>query len=108
MLPDRDRVRVPDEKVRDYLVEPNNKRNGGKALFFARFGLTQENWPVLQEALKEHPVVHPLAATMSSSHGTKYVVECNVRTPDGRNPCIASVWIVDGVDPPRLVTAYPV
>ncbi|WP_353216318.1 DUF6883 domain-containing protein [Sandarakinorhabdus sp.] len=41
-------------------------------------------------------------------HGRKFVVHCNMPSPDARNPCITSVWIIDANgDRPRLVTAYP-
>jgi uncharacterized protein DUF6883 len=44
----------------------------------------------------------------ASKHGTKYVLECAMDTPDGNNPCVRSVWIMEaGQNSPRLVTAYP-
>ncbi len=38
----------------------------------------------------------------------KYTVRCRIRTPDGRDPRILTVWIVPpGEHEARLVTAYP-
>ena len=39
--------------------------------------------------------------------GIKYEVECSLATPDGRNPCIRTVWISQAEQPPRLITAHP-
>ncbi|WP_409565099.1 DUF6883 domain-containing protein [Methylobacterium sp. J-090] len=42
-----------------------------------------------------------------SRWGTKYVVRCNVETPDGRNPCILSVWnVLPGTTNALFITAY--
>ncbi|MBK6820546.1 MAG: hypothetical protein IPG85_13565 [Bacteroidetes bacterium] len=35
-------------------------------------------------------------------------LKCEIKTPDKRNPCIVTVWIVEkGQQEPKLVTAYP-
>ena len=40
--------------------------------------------------------------------GTKYVVEGPLVSPEGRNPGVRSVWVIDpGEQRPRFVTAYP-
>jgi hypothetical protein len=57
--------------------------------------------------LKRHGLENPVAEATSSPHGTKYLVACHIVTPDGRNPCIRSVWIDEGDQQPRLVTAHP-
>jgi hypothetical protein len=36
-----------------------------------------------------------------------FTVECQIETPDGRHPCILTAWILEGDEPPRLVTAHP-
>ncbi|MBV9734399.1 MAG: hypothetical protein JO209_00715 [Acidisphaera sp.] len=43
----------------------------------------------------------------NTGFGIKYVVRCVLTTPDGRDPCVLSVWIDDAVGRPRFVTAYP-
>jgi hypothetical protein len=46
---------------------------------------------VLDGALRWH-VNHPhYIASSTTVHGTKYVVECSVHTPEGHDPCILSV-----------------
>jgi hypothetical protein len=98
---------VADEKVRDYLLNPDNLQNGGKAGLFGGFGFHRNGWLILAAALRQHPVDNEVIAETVSPHGTKYVVRCHISSPDGRNPCVTSVWIVDAVGGlPRLVTAF--
>jgi hypothetical protein len=97
---------VEEYKVRDYLLNSPPK-NGGKAAYFLGFGFQPEKWAAMRDALIEHPAINHISGTSRSRHGTKHVVRCSIRTPDGRNPCVTTVWIVEGNRPPRLVTSYP-
>ena len=41
--------------------------------------------------------------------GVKYKLSCEIQTPDKRNPCIITIWIVEaGMKAPKLITAYPI
>jgi hypothetical protein len=80
---------------------------GAKARFFLGLGFSPTEWQQLAAALTEHPNLNPLAATIPVAYGVKYLVRCSLKTPDGRNPCIVTVWMKDSDAPPRLVTAYP-
>ena len=98
---------VDEIKVRGYLLSAEHPQNGGKAGFFRVFGFDPAAWATMRDALLAHPVANPIAATKVSPQGAKYEVRCSIGTPDGRNPCITTVWIVEGGRPPRLVTAHP-
>jgi hypothetical protein len=37
----------------------------------------------------------------------KVMVRCRLRTPDGSDPCILTVWMVEDTGMPRLMTAFP-
>jgi hypothetical protein len=79
----------------------------GKAMFFARFGFDPTQPQELAAALQWHVSNHHYDSIYYTPHGTKYVVKCSAPSPDKRDPCILSVWIVDsGQTIPRLVTAY--
>jgi filamentous hemagglutinin len=106
-LPDAARAQVERKKVRDYLLNPQHPQNGGKAAFSTAFGFNRFSWSLLGSALAQHPKSHAVAAVSHSVHGVKYEVRCSVQSPDGRNPCITSMWIIEPELPPRLVTAYP-
>ncbi len=106
-LPNAALAHVEDAKVRNYLLNPGNLQNQGKAGQFGQYGFVQDQWQVLADALCKHPTVNPVVRTVASPHGVKYVVECSLETPDRRNPCLRSVWIIEyGQERPRLVTAY--
>jgi hypothetical protein len=98
---------VDEAKVRRYLLAADHPQNGGKAAYFAALGFSDDAWIGLQSALVRHSPENPVIQSIASVHGEKHVVHCTLRSPDGRNPCITTVWIVEGERPPRLVTAYP-
>jgi len=107
-LRNADKALVESAKLTDYLLSLSHPVGKGKAKFFMEFGFTRGKPGQLEASLLEHGLTQPIVETMTSEHGVKYVLECSVPSPDGRNPCIQSVWIVDtGKTSPRLVTAYP-
>ncbi|MEL6060922.1 MULTISPECIES: DUF6883 domain-containing protein [unclassified Methylobacterium] len=107
----RDRVPpriVPPAKLTDYLLRLDHPVGGSKAAFFQALGFSDSHLDVITAALIAHPDHNPVAEIERDRWGTRCVVRCRIRTPDGRDPCILTVWIV----PPnetdvRLVTAYP-
>ncbi len=104
-LPGADTAFVDPHKISAYLLNPAHPQNGGKARFFRDHGFAAEK---LAASLADHPQRHPVAHEQASPHGRKFIVHCALASPDGRDPCITSVWIMDaGDDRPRLVTAYP-
>ncbi len=56
-----------------------------------------------------HPERNPVHTVVPRPpYGTKFVVRCSIETPDGRSPCVFTVWMrEEGNDLSRLVTAYP-
>ena len=76
--------------------------------FFARFGFVFGEWAPLADALKQHGQVGTVLKFVESDYGTRYIVEGRLDTPDGRDPHVRTVWMIekDGVRP-RLITAYP-
>lgn len=104
-LPGAESAFVDQRKVSAYLLDAAHPQNGGKARFFLDHGFDTD---ALARALVAHPQRNPVAETLINPHGRKFVVHCNMPSPDARNPCITSVWIIDtNGDRPRLVTAYP-
>lgn len=107
---------VAVDKALLYLLHPAHPDGAPKAAFFARFGYTADNLTDFRMAVADHardndllektPTGDLLEQT-PTGYGMRYVVRCNLRTPDGRNPCIVTVWIDQGPEHARLVTAYP-
>ncbi|MGH2505508.1 MAG: DUF6883 domain-containing protein [Ktedonobacterales bacterium] len=105
-LPNLRKARVEEQKVTTYLL--SDERSEGKAAFFASFGFALARWELLQDALLAHAASHEVVRAVDNPHGVKYIIEGSLTTPDGRNPLVRSVWIIEtGSDAPRLVTAYP-
>ncbi len=95
-------------KVADYLLNVDHERGGSKARFFTSLGFNLANPQAFMDALDEHARSRPTVRETPSPFGTKRVIRCSITSPDGRNPCIVSVWEQTPVgDDHRLVTAYP-
>lgn len=98
---------VDDRKVTDYLLAEES--SSGKAEFFARYGYNLSNWTLLQSALLLHAREYDVVRALQSPFGMKYIIEGRLVTPDGRNPMVRTVWIIEeDSHGPRFVTAYPV
>lgn len=107
-LPNADSAQVDREKIADYLLSPNHPDGAGKARFFTRFGFVIGEWVPLADALRRHGQVGTVVKSVESDYGTRYIVEGRLETPDGRNPKVRTVWILEtGGAQPRLITAYP-
>ncbi len=109
-LPNATAVSIEDAKVRDFLLEPSHIDNKGRAAYFLSFGFTKQNWQVLRDALAIHPTVNPLDRTTPDTMfgGIRYRVRCSIVSPDGRNPCVRTLWKIDSSSTvPRFLTAYP-
>jgi hypothetical protein len=107
-LPGAGNATIADDKIRDYLMNHRHPVGAAKAKFFSSAGFTLSNEAELKRALLEHPQINHVSRQISTKFGVKHEVSCTLMTPDGRNPCIISVWIIEPPDSnPRLVTAYP-
>jgi hypothetical protein len=108
-LPNVGKAEVPKSKVVNYLLDLTNENGKTKARFFLAFGFTIEAWEAMAHALKHHANSHEVTKIEERSpFGVHYVIEGSIITPDGRNPTVRVVWIIDdGDDKPRLVSAYP-
>jgi hypothetical protein len=105
-LPNVEYAFVPHEKITGYLL--SEERSGGKTDFFIRFGFSTTQWRQLELALLTHAATHEAKQVIRNQHGTKYVIEGALQTPDGRNPHVRTVWIIEHQqERARLVTAYP-
>lgn len=108
-LPNLNEVIISERKVKDYLLNLLHKTGRGKAIFFMRFGFTQENWEVLADALRQHATTHDVSKTETTPFGERYVIEGQFMTPDNRNPKVRSIWFLEkDHHAPHLVSAYPI
>ncbi|MFZ4815028.1 MAG: DUF6883 domain-containing protein [Phototrophicaceae bacterium] len=100
---------VTQAKIVSYLLNLESENGKAKARFFLGFGFTVAQWEVMASALRQHAVDHEVNNIVPRPpFGIHYVVEGRLNTPDGRNPAVRVVWIIDeGGNTPRLVSAYP-
>jgi hypothetical protein len=99
---------IPQNKIENYLLNPEHPIGSGKAKFFVHFGFRRENWQVLANALRKHAVENPIANSTSDADGTVYVVEGPLETPSGRSPRLRTIWLAEtGGLAPRFISAYP-
>ena len=107
-LPNVEHLVVEEEKIAGYLLNPAHRYGASKARFFASFGFSAEAWKILAERLLEHGQQHEVMKVKQTMFGPRYQVEGLLRTPDGRQPLVRTVWQLDkGQIAPRLITAYP-
>jgi len=99
---------VADNKITDYLLSETHETGKHKANFFKRFGFEISDIKTFRDSLIKHSIDRDIEQTKNSDFGIKYELKCEIETPDKRNPCIVTVWVVEnGMDEPRFVTAYP-
>jgi hypothetical protein len=82
---------IPQNKVENYLLNPEHPIGSGKAKFFVHFGFRRENWEALANALHKHAQENPIANSMSDVDGVVYVVDGLLETPSGRSPRVRTV-----------------
>jgi hypothetical protein len=105
-LPKLEKAFVDTQKITDYLLSEEN--SGGKSAFFLAFGFSRAQPEEVRNALLALAAAYKVASFTKTPHGIKYVIDGEMRTPDGRTCQVRTVWIVDtGEEAPRLVTAYP-
>jgi Domain of unknown function (DUF6883) len=107
-LPNADHATVDRDKITEYLLSDSHPDGSHKARFFKRFGYEISRWERLARDLREHARRHSIVIAMASQHGVRYTIEGAMETPDGRNPRIRTVWLIQKNDTrPRFITAYP-
>jgi hypothetical protein len=107
-LPNCEKAVVAEAKLTNYLLNEAHPTGKDKAAFFMRFGYSAEEWEVLKQALLNHATANQVTSLLTTPEGIHYSIEGILVTPDGRNPLIRSVWVIDNdSETPRFITAYP-
>lgn len=107
-LPNARRAYIEREKITRYLLSSIHPEGIGKAEFFFRFGFSADRPDDLEQSLLAHCLQNEAIEVGRTAHGVKYTLDGELKTPDGRNPFVRTIWQVDsGKDLPRLITAYP-
>ncbi|MFZ1937014.1 MAG: DUF6883 domain-containing protein [Thermoguttaceae bacterium] len=107
-LPRGDEAIVALQKLTDYLLSVAHPVGSSKAGFFRNRGFDDDNVRLLEDGLLAIARSAVVAEVASSPHGTKYVIDGRLQTPDGGVVFVRTIWIIEShQDRPRFVTAYP-
>jgi hypothetical protein len=107
-LPHLDRAIVPEAKIVKYLLSGSHSSGRAKARFLEGFGFRAEDWLVLREAIIAHARANDITASYRTRFGTRYEIDGQLPTPEGRTPAVRVVWFVEPLgNAPRLVTLVP-
>ncbi len=107
-LPNAERAIVDERKITGYLLSETHPRGKAKAAYFRRFGFRHDAPEVMLDALVDHAKTAEVVTEAVTQFGHRYIVSGALRTPDGRNPLVITVWELDfGESTPRFVTACP-
>ena len=107
-VPNVQHAEVAESKVVDYLLDTTHPEGRDKANFFLRFGFSPDRWEEFAYALRLLATSHEVTNTIASQTGLRYQVDGTLKSPDGRNPRIRTIWQINtGSSIPRLITAYP-
>ena len=108
-LPNSEDAYVPAEKLTGYLLSDTHTIGRAKARFFFSHGYQATAPEELERGLLEIARLSPLEEEVASPHGTKYVVDGILKTPNGSVISLRTIWIIEPGDTrARFVTAYPV
>lgn len=108
LLPNRERAYIPHEKIISYLLSQNHAVGKSKAKFFRKIGFDETNINLLEQGLLKIAQNQEIMETVASVHGSKYVIDGLLQTPNSKLVTIRTVWIIENQNiDPRFVTAYP-
>jgi len=100
---------VDENKVTLYLLSDAHPTGRAKSAFFQRFGFSPSSWLLLKNALLDHAQFGVISSEHETAFGRNILIEGPIRSPDGRNPLLRTIWFVAaGEEVPRLVTAVPI
>ena len=98
---------INSRKINGYLLNDQHVEGASKARFLRRFGF-ETNALDLMLAISDHPVTDAFTREIVSPRGdVKLIFEGPLRSPDGRNPIVRTVWRVDASLVAHFVTLVP-
>jgi hypothetical protein len=108
-LPEGSILEIAENKIKDYLLNPNHPDGKSKAEFFIANGINLESIELFEELLKQQASVCEIAKIITTFYGIKYVFESSIKFPTGKSHNIRSVWIAgQNQKKVKFVTAYKI
>ncbi len=107
-LANLENCQVATAKIEMYLLNLSHPDGGPKPRFLERFGFTANMVEELRIALIDHAEANEFVDSRETEFGTTFTVSGSLPTPDGRDPVVRVIWMIDtGSDVPRLITLVP-
>jgi hypothetical protein len=107
-LPNWENAYIQPQKLTGYLLSETHEVGRSKARLLRAFGFNDSNVDMLEEELLKIVHTQDVIEVLTTSHGTKYVIDGEIKTPLERTLKLRTVWIIDtGETEPRFVTARP-
>jgi len=99
-------VKVPKEKLLQYLLLPRDEDDKSEFLKIAGYKLS--NWQRLRKDLYELVKENEVTNTEQSPYGVKYEIQGRLEGPNGKKLNVVSIWIkLRGKKELRFVTLFP-
>lgn len=105
------RFEVGLKKVLGYLLNLDHPEGGPKARFFTGHGFSPDDPVAFMNAIIDQAEVSEKGRHFAQrEHGLHYIAMGAIKTPNGTDPLIRSVWKVEDADPTTavLITAHPI
>lgn len=107
-LPNASNCSIAEAKLIGYLLSEVHPEGAPKAQFLKSFGFSGAAPETLRSALIDHARQGHVTASRQTEFGTVFEINGHLPSPDGRNPWMLVVWMIEtGTDYPRLITAVP-
>jgi hypothetical protein len=107
-LPNLRSCQISDAKLTGYFLSDTHPDGAPKARFLCSFGFSATAPETLRNALRAHAAAHNVSDWRVTEFGTIYETDGQLVSPDGQNPFVRVVWMIDiGTDRPRLITVVP-
>jgi hypothetical protein len=107
-LPNKSSAVISNSKILDYLLSETHAVGKSKARYFRSFGFDEANTSEFKAGVLNIAETEPVSEVSESAFGIKYVVDGELKTPNGVIIHVRTVWIIESGDTiPKLVTAYP-
>lgn len=108
-LPNNEKVIVPKEKLKDYILSDTHLIGKFKAKYFNSMGFNEVNVDIFERSIRNIAKKQDITDMLETPYGTKYVIDGEIKSPSGKVSKVRTVWIIEsGQKRPRFVTIYPV
>lgn len=107
-LPLAENAEIPEDKLREYALDPDHPRGRHKArVFLSMLGIDRADWTYLRDQILERLTESPVTAVRPKApYGLEYEVRLMIEGLNGETHPVITGWLVAEGRAPRLLTAY--